>query len=332
MKPLVSVIIPIYNVELYLAECLQSVKNNILFFHDGEIEVLLVNDGSTDNSSKIANEFSKENNSFHYIEQPNAGLSAARNTGVSKAIGEYIFFLDSDDFLESETLRSLYNFSVENDCDICQCGMLYYYGDKRNYESLDTRGFSKNHILTSVEAMRLLIKNEKIKSFACGKLYKTNLVKQHSFKVGRYFEDLFWQPEVVGACIVYGVLNKSYYKYRQRNDSITGQFSLRKFDLLDGYYELTEYVKKQYPLLYKLSVQKLWGTKIMFDKQLKESGIVLEGLDICRFKDISRKCEDCFEFIKYKPTYIMFNLVPALYTLYRRTINAFIKVKKLLID
>lgn len=328
MKPLISIIIPIYNVEHYIQECLDSVIRNISYFKDDQVEVLLINDGSTDNSGVIARSYADKYDNFIFLEQSNAGLSEARNTGVHKANGQYIFFLDSDDQLIDTALYDLHTFAEHNKCDICQGGMLYYFGDSRDYLSDDTYGFFHSKILNQVEALKLLIENRKIKSFACGKLYKKELIKEKLFDSGRFFEDIFWQHRIVGACKIYGALNKPVYKYRQREDSITGSFSPKKIDLLDGYDEMISYIRANYPELYKLIIYKFWTIYVIFNRQLAKSNVTLNSTQRQRLQLIGNKYELIFpKVLKYDIHYRLYSDWRVGYSVLTKFENLYEKVK-----
>ena len=116
-NPVISIIVPVYNVEKYLDRCIQS----ILVQSFKKFELVLINDGSTDNSLKICQKYREEDNRIVLISQPNKGLSAARNTGLENIHGEYVCFIDSDDFVEKNYLRSLYNNLEKNKADISIC-------------------------------------------------------------------------------------------------------------------------------------------------------------------------------------------------------------------
>lgn len=267
----VSVVIPIYNVEEYLQCCLESVVANFLYFKPGEVEAILVNDGSTDCSRDIARKFCDVRNEFIYIEQANKGLSAARNTGIKRATGEYVFFLDSDDFLIEDVLYQLCSFADESGCGITQCGITYYFGDSRDYVAQDTKCFDSNKILEKEKAIELLIKNKAIKNFACGKLYRRELIENMPFPIGKYFEDSYWQYRVICSdkYTKYGIVPNAGYQYRQRQNSITGIFSWRAVDLLEGKQEMCCYMKQNHPEHFRSSVYQLWMTLLMIDSQLR---------------------------------------------------------------
>ena len=120
--PKISLIIPVYNVQEYIEKALQSVVNQT--FKD--FEVIIVNDGSKDQSVEIVKKFIRKYDNFRLINQENQGLSGARNTGLKEAKGEYIAFIDSDDFIENNFLEELYNLAVDNDADISYCNCKIY--------------------------------------------------------------------------------------------------------------------------------------------------------------------------------------------------------------
>lgn len=124
---LVSVVIPIFNVEKYLEKCVNSLVNQIY----KNLEIILVDDGSTDNSGNIANELSKSDNRIKVYHKKNGGLSDARNFGIKQAKGKYIGFIDSDDYIENEMYEFLYNNLIENKADISICGRFVNYDDGR---------------------------------------------------------------------------------------------------------------------------------------------------------------------------------------------------------
>lgn len=329
--PEISIIIPVYNVERYIADCLNSVIKNSEHFEEGDIEIILVNDGSSDKSGEIAAYFSRKFNFINLYSQENQGLSAARNTGLTKAQGKYIFFLDSDDTIADDALFVLYTFAEKNECDVCQCGMLYSFGDSRDYVAADTNGFDKPCVLSSIEAMSFFIDNEKIKSFACGKLYKSTLIKNRPFLIGRFFEDIYWQPMVIGACVRYGVINKPYYNYRQRSESITGTFSFRKLDLLTGYLVLLEYVKLNYPQLYHKTVRKYWTIKTSFDNSLKLYECKTDDLQRSRLDSINKESDFLFQTeLSNDISYLLYTHLPHIFRIGIKIRNALIKTKRLI--
>ena len=218
-KKKVSIIVPVYNVEHYLEECLYSIVNQT--FED--IEIILINDGSTDNSFRIIKDFAQKDSRIEIISQQNKGVSEARNSGIHVASGEYILFVDSDDVILTNTVETLYNKSIQTDSDLLIGGVLYYYPDgskvavSKRHEVLNT--------LTCVSNEDFFAKHvEKINSpflvylFFC----KRELIveKKIFFKKGIIHEDDLWCTQILLNANCISVIDFNYYSYRQREGSL----------------------------------------------------------------------------------------------------------------
>lgn len=250
MKPDISIVIPVFNVQHYLPQCLDT-----LDIQTGvNMEVILVNDGSTDDSLSVCKEYIQRNSNVVLIDKENGGLSDARNAGTKAAIGDFIYYLDSDDWLAPDAIKTLYDYAIENDCEIVQGGFYYAYDEHLLYDNK----YKESFILNRHEAMLELIKNDYIKNFAWGKLYRADIVKKHPFPKGKYYEDSYWQHLIIHECKRYGVVPTPLYYYRQRNSGISGEFSLKNLDLLRGYEERLTFVQRMYPEYIKLMVSLLW--------------------------------------------------------------------------
>lgn len=250
----ISIIIPVYNVQKYLRHCLNSLYQQVR----ADYEVILVNDGSTDESPAICREYQQKYPNTIVIDQENAGLSAARNTGIKIAKGNYIYFLDSDDWLAPNAIKLLYDIAIIKQCDVVQGGFFYAY-EKACY--LDDRYIKMEHgsfVLSKEEAMKELIRNKYIKNFAWGKLYRADIVKRHLFPNGVYFEDSYWQHLIMDEVRNYGVLPKPLYYYRQRESGISGTFSMKNMDLIRGNELRLNFIKEKYPSLADEMAQSFW--------------------------------------------------------------------------
>ena len=239
---MISVIIPVYNVAPYLDKCIESVINQTY----RDIEILIIDDGSTDNSGKVCDDYAKLDNRVKVIHKENLGLSSARNIGMEKAEGEWTFFIDSDDWLNINVLNELYLFALSNECDIVQCNHYYAYDNYLLYRTV-SRAEKKRNVLENKEAIQQLIINDRIKNFAWGKLYKTDLIRNLKFPEGKYFEDSFWQHLVFHRASKIGIIDTPLYFYRQRKDSISGQPSSKINDLFEGYSQRSDFIERYYP-------------------------------------------------------------------------------------
>lgn len=235
-----SIVIPIYNVASYLRQCLDSISD---VFDDKRFEILLINDGSTDGSDKIAAEYEKSHANIAVINKENGGLSDARNAGLEISRGEFVVFIDSDDWMERGAIVKMLDFIEETGCDVVQCDLYYTYEDHVLYEKKEEQPV----FYSNTEAMYELIRGSHIKNFAWGKIYRRSVIGNCRFEKGKFFEDSFWQHQIIGKSKQVGCMNMTLYYYRQRNGGISGTFSNRNFDLIQGYFERLSYVESNYP-------------------------------------------------------------------------------------
>ncbi len=232
-NPLVSVIVPVYNVEKYLYQCLES----IVIQTYSNIEVIVVNDGSPDNSDLIIKEFSSKDSRIKLINQKNAGLSAARNAGIKDATGEYIMFVDSDDWIESSMVEEL--LSKVKGVDLVVCSYNRMYTSKSNPRVLNVEGELNGTIfqrkLVGLYGSELKDPSQvDAFSIACAKLYKTDIIKKELIqfvstkKIGT--EDLLFNIQYsnqISRCYIY---NEPLYNYRRDNEgSLTSTFKPKLF-------------------------------------------------------------------------------------------------------
>ena len=229
----ISIIIPVYNVENYLRSCLDSVLSQTY----KDFEVLMVNDGSTDSSGAICQEFAERDSRFHYFEKENGGLSDARNYGLDRAKGHYITFLDSGDFLFEDYLENLYHASRLSDSDItiggyCRFGdsNFYFYNDRFKSDSLvSLKDFQAIQYLDSMLDVTFLTF-----STAWGKLFKRELFSELRFPYGKYAEDQFliWRLYMKADKIY--VFNGASYVYRMNPSGLSNIFTLKHLDYIDA--------------------------------------------------------------------------------------------------
>ena len=229
----VSIVIPVYNVETYLRQCLDSVLGQTF----SNFEVLLVNDGSTDNSGVICQEYARLDSRFKYFEKENGGVSDARNSGLDLVQGDYVTFLDADDFLFEDHLEKLYIATTLSDADIMIGGYsrfdgsdFYFYKDHFKRDSLIS--------FTSTQAIQFLDSMLDIQFFnfstACGKLFKRTLFKELRFPLGRYAENQFIMWKLyLNAERIYA-FNGDSYVYRINKNGMSSVFSLKHLDYIEA--------------------------------------------------------------------------------------------------
>lgn len=242
-----SVVIPVYNVKKYIVKCLESLPLNSL-------KIIIINDGSTDGSDAICKQFAMGKDNIFVYNKLNGGLSDARNYGMQFVDTEFVFFLDSDDWLNPFHLVDAIKFAKEHQLDWTQCGYAYAYEDYALYN----REFDNNKLIDKEFAFVNLVSDGIIKNFAWGKIYRTKCIKDKLFPVGKFYEDSYWQYKIIESCTNFGIFSKITFYYRQRNDSISGVVSLRFLDLIEGTKERIDYFRLARPDLAIPAAFNLW--------------------------------------------------------------------------
>lgn len=228
--PDISVIIPCYNAEKYLDKCLDSlIRQSFKNF-----EVICIDDGSTDCTSWIINGFSYVDKRFKSIKQDNAGPSKARNEGFKIAQGKYVTFIDADDWVDTNYLEKLYNSAIENNCDIAVSTMVRKRENSQKYRM----HFTEEKVYTSL-ADKIDVCRIPVCCYACGKLYKKEIIENLKFEEGVYFEDVIWTPQaldksdrlvtVPGTTYWYRVNKNSIVKKVQNNKKQFDSYKAKKF-------------------------------------------------------------------------------------------------------
>lgn len=212
-KPLVSIIIPVYNVEAYLEKCLQSVVTQTYT----NIEILLVNDGSTDRSPAVCRAFAARDTRIRVLNRENGGLSSARNAGLEVANGEYVCFIDSDDWVETDYVATLWEVLEKYGADIAVVGFM----EERDGGSRSVYRSEGIRVWDMPTAYRKLFRNKELRSFVCGKLFKRDFFRTVRFPVGKVFEDIAVMGMLVAQAKRVAVSHVPKYHYLIRKGSIT---------------------------------------------------------------------------------------------------------------
>ena len=230
-KILVSVIVPVYNVQDYIEKCLDSLVNQTL----KQLEVIVVDDGSTDRTSLIVDDYQKKYNAMiKVIHKKNEGVSIARNVGLESATGEYIGFLDSDDWVNFDMYEKLYQKAIKDNCDIVACDTLAIYPDKKI--------LIESHINETST-----IKDLMLKAYAViwNKIYKREIIKGIDFKAGMTFcEDVRFLYMLYPRIKKIGSVHESLHNYLQRSGSLTYTYDKKLYQLIDSLDDIVSYYKK----------------------------------------------------------------------------------------
>ena len=282
MSGLVSIIIPIYNLENYIEYCLNSVVNQTY----KELEILCVDDGSTDKSAEIIKRFASSDSRIKYFYQDNAGVSAARNKGLDEATGEYVMFVDGDDYLHYQAAEILYKSLAEKDADIL-CSHF------KITESLNEKMIPIESVISESSSHEALF-TEKYNSVAgksaCAKLYKTDVARLERFPVGiTNGEDGYYfilllnhNPKV------FSIDCQLYYYYTRPNSTVTSSFTLKRFTMTYSFDMLCERLKDSpNAFLKKYCLQYLFQS--IFYNRTQAIGTACEKEVLSESKRIGRK-------------------------------------------
>lgn len=236
----VSVIVPVYNTMPYLAKCLDSLCNQD--YDKKDYEIIIVNDGTPDNSEKIILDYQKHfPDLIKVINKKNGGISSARNAGLNQAKGEYICFVDSDDYVEKDLLSSLN--SENNNYD------LFVFGYNEVYEHYsNTNNVSDNILVNNCQSLELFFENKAVRGYAWNKVFKREIIFQNNIKFDEkisYIEDLSFVIEYIAHCKTLYFSKLILYNYVQRTgSSINSTFNVNKLSGQNAYDKILESVKK----------------------------------------------------------------------------------------
>lgn len=224
----VSVIVPVYNVEKYIRKCLESLANQTLT----DIEVIIIDDGSTDNSAEIIKEYTKKYSNMKYYYKENGGLSDARNYGMAYATGTYIAFLDSDDYIAVNTYEKMYKRAKKDDSDMVECNFYWVYGDKEK-KDIGVHYSGKKEML------------EKARVVAWNKLYKKEILEKANiiFPKGLQYEDVNFFYKLIPYIDTISFEKEPLIYYVQRNTSISNMQNEKTGDIFTILDDVIQYYK-----------------------------------------------------------------------------------------
>lgn len=268
---MISIVVPVYNTEKYLSQCVDSLINQSI----DNIEIILVNDGSTDSSGKICDDYMKQDNRIKVIHKANGGLSSARNAGLKIASGSYVGFVDSDDLVDREmfaeliTLVNTYNtdIAVGNIRKFNEDGIIdnYYKGNKKIIK------------FNTKEALSELPVNNIITFSACNKIFSRTLFETIRFREGIIFEDMdvMYKLISISNAVIYS--SKPMYFYRKNKESITGKkFNLNRLDEYEVLLKMYQFYLQNYSDISPIAYQRLHTDGINLYTELKLSGYDLK--------------------------------------------------------
>lgn len=284
MNKLISVIIPVFNVEKYLERCIKSIINQTY----KNLEILLINDGSTDKSIEICNRYLEIDNRIVLLNKENGGLSSARNLGIDKAKGEYISFVDSDDFIHELMYETLVSNLEKNDCDISIIESFDVIEDKDFIFEL--KNTNNSIVYSKEEAIANYLDGNFIPAW--GKLYRKELFESIRFPIGILNEDEAIMIRVFDSCtrnIVYQDI-KLYFYLRRKSGSITSTKKNLKnnIDWINNSYSNLIYIKNNYPKLIRKGEARYYNSIVAMLIRLVDLNSIEFNSEIYKYKRLLR--------------------------------------------
>lgn len=261
-KPMISIVVPVYNVEKYLNRCIESIINQTF----NNIEIILVDDGSTDSSGNICDEYKKIDSRIKVIHKENGGLSDARNVGIENACGEWIGFVDSDDYIAENMYEQLYCLIRKYNADIAICGVKDIYEGNAIIQNKKIEEFA----CSGKEALELTLKGKQLAGSICNKLIHKKWLYNLKFLKDKTYEDAFITPELLLSVDTVACTTLSLYNYWHRIDSITTEeFSLKRLDVIEAYEYTKDVILERCPELIDVAQFRLyWAYFVVIDSIL----------------------------------------------------------------
>lgn len=264
-NPLISIIIPVYNSEKYLTKCLNSIMDQTY----QNLEIICVNDGSTDTSPEILKNYTERDSRIKIISQKNQGLSSARNTGIKHASGEYLTFVDSDDYIKSKMIEHLVGAASNTKSDIAVCSFMEIYPNGK------ITHFSQNHPKTTYnteDALMAMLKEHGFMVSATMKLFPTKYFKDIKFPVGKLHEDVGTTYKLIEKARKIAFIPDEDYVYVHHDDSIINKtFDDRKFDLITLTDEMCDHIDQKFPYLKNTTNERRMRARFSILRQIPPS-------------------------------------------------------------
>ena len=277
-KDLISVIVPVYNVEPYLNRCIESIVSQTY----NNIEIILVDDGATDNSGIMCNEWQTKDERIKVIHKANGGLSDARNIGIKNASGKYITCIDSDDSVDLDMIEYLYYLLKKYNCRMSLCSHRILFEKSNKVMSL---GNGKEEVLNADECIKKMCYQDSVDTSAWGKLYEKDIFDDIEYPVGKLFEDIgtTYKTFIKSGNVACGYKDKYTY-YVRANSIVTGSFNIKKLDLLEMTDSMARDVVRLFPSLDRATLcRRLYARFSTLNQMLDINNFRCEREDIIDF-------------------------------------------------
>ena len=257
----ISVIVPVYNVEQYLERCVDSIINQTYT----NLEIILVNDGSTDNSGKLCDELAKKDERIRVIHKENGGLSDARNRGIDESESDLVGFIDSDDYIDSDMYEVLLKNLNDTDADLSMCALYDVYNNTPEAQVTNKETWK----LSSEQAIRMVMEAKILSVTAVNKLYRKSLFTDLKFEVGKIAEDAFIMIKLLDKCEKIVATNEKKYYVHRENSITTQKFSTKFLNVIEAYEQNSNIILEKYPKLKDVAQTRMnWAYFYVLDRLL----------------------------------------------------------------
>lgn len=307
-KTLISVIVPIYNMEQYLKRCVESILKQTY----KNLEIILVDDGSTDSSPKMCDEYTKVDERIKVYHKENGGLSDAKNFGLKKATGEYVGFVDSDDWIEEEMYETMYSELKETKSNIVICGRYI------EYEGGETKKWYNNNKLVMEKEQSLIYLNSfyNFDMSSCDKLYERRIFDNIEFPYKKKCEDAYVTYLLFDKADRVTYIPKCFYHYFQRDGSISRNSGIN-MDYIYAAEEQLEFFKTKYPSIkYIAETNYVFSIKAIFQSAIERNSKLTNEFNIKK-REVKKYYKSILSNkyinIKKKITYMLFAFAPLIY-------------------
>lgn len=254
----ISIIIPVYKVEPFLEKCILSILNQTFT----NIEIIFIDDGSPDNCGKMCDDYAAKDSRITVIHKKNGGLSSARNAGIDIAKGDYLMFIDSDDYVEPDFCEKAYHFVIDNNVLCASFGYYEHWSDRT-----DEFHTSKSKLISANDAIKCLItKDDVIFNFAWNKIYHKSLFNNIRYPEGKYYEDQGTTYKLFDAANTIYIDPSMLYHYNRRQETITQALGVEQTqdpkilkDIFDLWVERLDFIRNKYPDLKNCVLKQIVG-------------------------------------------------------------------------
>lgn len=289
MSSLISVIVPVYNVEKYLEKCIDSILNQTY----KNLEIILVDDGSKDQSGVICDSYAKKDKRIIVFHKKNGGLSSARNYGIDNSHGQYIGFVDSDDYISNDMYETLYQLITDYNADLAMCGLCDIYNGRQK----NTKNKEYVYSQSRIDAIRNVMEGEVNSVSAVNKLYRKELFKEVRYPIGKIAEDAYIILDILNQCnSVVGTTAQKYYYIHRSNSITTKHYDDKYLDVIDAYEKNAIIINNLYPELNEIAKMRLcWAHFYVLDR------IIMDADNIVTKKKLIQYIKDNILFIINDP-------------------------------